>query len=324
MRVGIIGCGQQGRVHASAYARIEGVQIVGCCDVLPERAQELAQPFGAKAFTDYREMLAQARPEVVSVCTLEGHHAQHTIDSLQAGAHVLCEKMLAAHLDEARRMIETAEATGKLLATQFNYRHIPSIRWLKELLVQGMLGTPLLVTLTTSGYCHHHGVDLLRFLFGEIVAVQAHLQGGRDEAPYHGWETGISEELLYIPARAMGAIVQFASGLTGVLASSARYRLPDLMLELQLLTDKGRLTLRRMRSDNICGELDTTIDLANAQPFPAPVPFAATFPPSIRAFVDAIRGEGSDIATAYDGLRAMEIEHALMRAHQTGRQVDLG
>ncbi|MCS7219631.1 MAG: hypothetical protein NZ846_11835, partial [Thermus sp.] len=67
-----------------------------------------------------------------------------------------------------------------------------------------------------------------------------------------------------------------------------------------------------------------TLDLGDAPPFPAPVPFAATFPPSIRAFVGAVRGEGSDIATGYDGLRAMEIEHALVRAHQTGQQVNLG
>ncbi len=323
MRVAIIGCGGQGRIHANAYAQIEGVQIVACCDVLKERAQELAQAFGAAVFTDHKQMLAHTRPDIVSVCTLEGHHAQHTIDALEAGAHVLCEKMLSATLHEAHQMIETANATGRLLATQFNYRHIPSVRWLKSLLAQGRLGTPLLVVLITSGYCHHHGIDLLRFLFGEVVAVQASLRGGRDEAPYHGWATGISEELLYIPARAMGAVIDFADGLTAILASSARYHLPDLMLELHLLTERGRLTLRRMRSHNICGELDTALDLSDAPPFPTPVPFSATFPPSIRAFVQAVRGEASEIATGIDGLRAMEIEHALVRAHRTAQRVPL-
>jgi len=94
--VAIIGCGGQGSIHSDAYAQLPNVQIVGCCDVVPERAEQLASRYGAKVFTDFREMLTSLRPDIVSVCTLEGQHADATIAALQAGAHVLCEKMLAA------------------------------------------------------------------------------------------------------------------------------------------------------------------------------------------------------------------------------------
>jgi len=323
VKVAIIGCGGQGRVHAAAYAQLPHVQIVGCCDVVAERAEQLASQYGAKAFTDFCEMLAHLRPDIVSVCTLEGQHADATIAALQAGAHVLCEKMLAASLDEARQMVATARQVGRLLATQFNYRHIPSVQWLKKLLGDGILGEPLLVTLLTHGYCHHHGVDLLRFLFGEIVAVQAALRGDRAEAPYRGWETGISDDLLYIPSRAMGAVLHFSDGFLGVLSSSVRHRLDDFMLELHLLTTKGRLTLRRMRQSNICGELDTNLPSADVPPFPEPVPFSATFAPSIHAFVAAVQGKEVTVATGEDGLRAMEVEQALTVAAQTGKVVPL-
>lgn len=319
----IIGCGGQGRIHADAYAQLDGIQIVGCCDVIAEKAEQLANRYNARAFTDFREMLTTLRPDIVSVCTLEGQHADATITALQVGAHVLCEKMLAASLDEARAMVETARQVGRLLATQFNYRYIPSVRWLKNLLNDGALGEPLLVTLLTHGYCHHHGIDLLRFLFGEIVAVQATLKGDRSEAPYRGWETGISEDLLYIPSRAMGAVVQFANGFLGVLSSSIRHRIDDFMLELHLVTTKGRLTLRRMHQSNICGELDTNLPLTDLPTFPAPVPFSATFPPSINAFVAAVRNESVDIATGEDGLRAMEVERAINIAAKTGQIVPL-
>jgi len=321
--VAIIGCGGQGRIHADAYAQLDGIQIVGCCDVIAEKAEQLANRYNARAFTDFREMLTTLRPDIVSVCTLEGQHADATITALQVGAHVLCEKMLAASLDEARAMVETARQVGRLLATQFNYRYIPSVRWLKNLLNDGALGEPLLVTLLTHGYCHHHGIDLLRFLFGEIVAVQATLKGDRSEAPYRGWETGISEDLLYIPSRAMGAVVQFANGFLGVLSSSIRHRIDDFMLELHLVTTKGRLTLRRMHQSNICGELDTNLPLTDLPTFPAPVPFSATFPPSINAFVAAVRNESVDIATGEDGLRAMEVERAINIAAKTGQIVPL-
>lgn len=321
MKVAIIGCGGQGRIHADAYAQLPEVQIVGCCDVIAEKAEQLASRYGAKAFTDFREMLTNLRPDIVSVCTLEGQHADATIAALQAGSHVLCEKMLAASLDEARQMVATARQVGRLLATQFNYRHIPSVQWLKKLLGDGVLGEPLLVTLLTHGYCHHHGIDLLRFLFGEIVAVQAALRGDRSEAPYRGWETGISDDLLYIPSRAMGAVVQFTGGFLGVLSSSVRHRLDDFMLELHLLTTRGRVTLRQMRQSNICGDLDT--NLPDLPPFPEPTPFSATFAPSIHAFVAAVQGAKTSIATGEDGLRAMEVEHALIASAQTGKVVPL-
>ena len=321
MRVAIVGCGGQGRIHAHAFAQLPGVQVVGCCDVVPEKAQGLAASLDAEAFTDYHEMLTTVQPDIVSVCTPENHHAEPSIAALERGAHVLCEKMLAHALPEAQAMVQTARACGRLLATQFNYRFIPSVQWLKGLLDRGSLGEPLLVVLLTHAYCHHHGLDLLRFLFGDIVAVQAALFGSRTDVPYFSLKVTISEDLLYIPSRGMGGIVRFAKGFLGVLASSIRHDLRDFMMELHLLTTKGRVTLRRMRMDNINGELDTRLELPDAPPFPEPVPFNATFVPAIAAFVAAVRGEASAVASGEDGLRAMEIEHALILAHRTGQTV---
>ncbi len=320
MKVAIVGCGGQGRIHANAFAQLPDVQVVGCCDVVLEKAQTLAASLGAKAFTNYNEMLAALQPDIVSVCTPEDHHAGPTIAALKRGAHVLCEKMLASSLDEARTMVQTARSCGRRLATQFNYRFIPAIQWLKGLLDSGSLGEPLLVVLMTHAYCHHHSVDLLRFLFGEITAVQAALFGDRMDSPYLQ-KANISEDLLYHPPRGMGSIVHFAKGFLGVLSSSIRFDLRDFMLELHLLTTKGRLTLRRMRHANINGELDAGSELEGTPPFPAPVPFNATFAPAIAAFVAAVKGEVSPVASGEDGLRAMEIEHALVLAHRTGQKV---
>ncbi|MCS3917908.1 Gfo/Idh/MocA family oxidoreductase [Fervidibacter sacchari] len=322
MKVAIIGCGFAGMMHAKGYSQLEGVKIAGCCDIVPEKARELASRFGAEAFNDLEEMLEVIRPDIVSVCTLEKDHAFAAMAALKSGAHVLCEKMLASSLDEAKAMVQTAKEKGKLLATQFNYRHIPSIRWLKSLLSDGVLGEPLLVTLQTHSYCHHHSVDLLRFLFGEIVSVQATMRGERSEVPYKGWE-GISDDLLYIPPKAFGSILHFESGLIAVVAGSFLHQLDDLMLELNLVTAKGRLSLRRMRQGNICGDLDTNLDLSGAPPFPEPVPFLDTFPLSVQNFVKAVMGEPAIFATGDDGLKAMEIEKALLTAVRTGQIVSL-
>lgn len=322
MQVAIIGCGGQGNIHATAFAQLDGVKIVGCCDVVPERAKALAEKFGAQAFTDANEMLSAMRPDIVSVCTYEDTHAPMTIAALKAGAHVLCEKMLASSLDEARAMVQEAKETGKLLATQFNYRHIPSVRWLKNLLDGGALGEPLLITMLTHALCHHHGLDLLRFLFGEVTTVQAALHGDRSQTPYLD-RAGISADLLYHPPLGMGAVLRFEQGYLASIASSIRMNVNDFMVELHLVTTKGRLALRRMRRENISGELETNMDLSDVPPFPEPIPFNATFPPSIHSFVAAVRGETVDIATGEDGLRVMEIEHGIIVAHRTGQKVIL-
>ncbi len=82
MKVAIVGCGGQGRIHANAFAQLPDVQVVGCCDVVLEKAQTLAASWGAKAFTNYNEMLAALQPDIVSVCTPEDHHAGPTIAAL--------------------------------------------------------------------------------------------------------------------------------------------------------------------------------------------------------------------------------------------------
>ncbi|GAB4232950.1 MAG: Gfo/Idh/MocA family oxidoreductase [Acidobacteriota bacterium] len=111
--VGVIGVGSLGRHHARIYSQLPGVRLVGVADVREERAREVAGVYGARAYTDYRGLLG--RVEAVSIAVPTTLHAEIGAAFLREGAHVLVEKPMAADLAGADRLLEAAEAAGRVL-----------------------------------------------------------------------------------------------------------------------------------------------------------------------------------------------------------------
>lgn len=126
IRIGFIGCGAiANKKHTQALSKIDGVEIVAFCDIIPERAEASAKEFGtpdAKTYTDYKELLKDESIEVVHVCTPNRSHSFITVDALEAGKHVMCEKPMAINSAEAQKMLDAAKRTGKKLT--FGYQNI--------------------------------------------------------------------------------------------------------------------------------------------------------------------------------------------------------
>lgn len=144
VRVGIIGCGgiATGK-HLPGLSRLKNVEIVGFCDIVPERAEECKEKYGtegAKTYTDYKEMLAEAKLDVVHVLTPNDSHAPISIDAMEAGAHVMCEKPMAKKAADARAMLEASKRTGKKLTIGYQSRYRADSQYLKKLVEEGALG----------------------------------------------------------------------------------------------------------------------------------------------------------------------------------------
>lgn len=141
IRVGVIGCGVQGRVHLEAYRALEGVEIAAVCDLDPARAEVAARDYGAARWaTDYRELLAGAPPDLVSICTMPDSHCAVARAALQAGAHVVCEKPVALDAGEAAAMVEMAAAARRLLTIGLNMRYMAAAGWLHRYVAEGGIG----------------------------------------------------------------------------------------------------------------------------------------------------------------------------------------
>ena len=119
IRVGVIGCGgiANGK-HLPALKNVKEVEMVAFCDIIEERAVEAAKKYGtpdAKAYTDYKEMLKDERIVTVHVWTTKSSHSLISIDAMEAGKNVMCEKPMEKNYAEAKTMYETSVRTGKRL-----------------------------------------------------------------------------------------------------------------------------------------------------------------------------------------------------------------
>jgi len=144
VRIGIIGCGgiANGK-HMPTLSNMDNVELVAFCDIIEERAVKARDQYGiadAKVYTDYKELIADASIEVVHVLTPNKSHSFISIDSLEAGKHVLCEKPMAKTTAEAKEMLATAQRTGKKLTIGYDNRFRVDSQHVAKVTQSGELG----------------------------------------------------------------------------------------------------------------------------------------------------------------------------------------
>ncbi|MCI8351067.1 MAG: Gfo/Idh/MocA family oxidoreductase [Oscillospiraceae bacterium] len=144
VKVGIIGCGgiANGK-HMPSLKAVKGVEMVAFCDIIEERAVKAAAEYGtedAKVYTDYKELLKDKDIEVVHVLTPNRSHSFITVDALEAGKHVMCEKPMAKTYADAQKMLEAAKRTGKKLTIGYQARQRADSQYLKAACDAGELG----------------------------------------------------------------------------------------------------------------------------------------------------------------------------------------
>jgi predicted dehydrogenase len=148
IKVGIIGYGSIGRIHALAYQSIplysEGkipVRLTGVCSTSPEKRRLAMATAGFQwATPDYRELLASPEVDVVSICVPNHLHREIVTGALEAGKHTYAEKPLALNLGEAAAILEQANRSGVRTGMAFVYRFVPAVMRAKAMLDAGMLG----------------------------------------------------------------------------------------------------------------------------------------------------------------------------------------
>lgn len=139
LKFGIIGCGRIAQRHAEHIDKVG--KLTAVCDIVADKAEQLAERHGAKAYVEVMGML-KGNPEmdVVSICSPNGLHAEHTIKSLQAGFHVLCEKPMAISVHDCGEMINTAERANRRLFIVKQNRFNPPVAAVKKTIEEGRLG----------------------------------------------------------------------------------------------------------------------------------------------------------------------------------------
>lgn len=142
LKVAVVGCGGISRRHLEGYAESGRAELVGVADIVPERAEAAAEKFGSKPYGSVTELLDAQQPDLVSVSTPPGSHAEIAIEVLRSGASVLVEKPPVLSLAELDAIAEAEQASEGTAYVIFQHRHGSGALRAADLLARGALGTP--------------------------------------------------------------------------------------------------------------------------------------------------------------------------------------
>ena len=265
IRTAIIGASFAKAAYLPALATVEDVEVVAVASARLESAQSAAQAFGIPhAYDDWRAMLDAHPVDLVGIATPVVHHAPMTLAALDAGAHVICEKPMAMTSDEARQMLERAEALGRVHLIGHELRFNPNRRKIKRLIEEGAIGAVRHVNIVNIssawgdpasrpqddwwslesmgggrfGANGSHQIDLVRFWLGDIgliagqVATMVPYRSGKDTG--QPWTATADDQASFTAEMKNGAIVSvFMSG-------AARHTMGN---QLQIFGSEGTLLL---------------------------------------------------------------------------------
>lgn len=221
----VVGLGNIGVEHVRALTRTPAARLVGVCDRSPATARALAERWGVDgAYADLAEMLDTARPQVVHIATPPASHAALALQCLEAGAHVLVEKPLAADPEDVDRLLQEAERRGLHVVENYNYlwnRQLLQVRsWAQDGSLGDVLHVDAEVSLDvlgpTSPFVTGHGAPFALGLRGGLVAdFLPHLASiafvllGAHRSVSSLWD---KRSASLLPADEMRALVRHAAG----------------------------------------------------------------------------------------------------------------
>ncbi|MCI9627457.1 MAG: Gfo/Idh/MocA family oxidoreductase [Clostridia bacterium] len=349
IKVGIIGVGNISGMHIQAYQQNPNVELYAFCDINEEQLNKRAKEFGiSRTFTNKEDMLALPELDAVSVCTWNSAHAECAIAALEAGKHVLCEKPMATNAEDARRMKEAAEKSGKLLMIGFVRRFGNDCAVLQDFLNTGFFGDLYYAKATylrrngcPGGWFGEkarsgggplidlgvHVIDLVRYLMGNPKPVSVYgatyqklfdRRDLKDKKEYVA--TSKTDHDIYDVEDLASAMIRFDNGAT--LAVEASF-------SLNLKEDKGDIELFGTKAGaKLSPELEiftetngymTNVTLEK----PTALSFEGLFEGEIDHFVDCIQNGTDCQAPAEDGIQLMRILDAIYESARTGHEVVL-
>ena len=251
MKFGIIGAGMIGQFHGKAIEAMQGGELHSVFDLRAEAAQQLAEQFDAKPFSDLEKFLADDELQLVTVGTPSGAHLEPSLAALNAGKHVICEKPLEITPERIDLMMRAAEENGVSLAAVLNRRFHPAMDAFKTTVDSGRFGTLTSASAYVKWYRDQayydsaawrgtwaldgggalmnqsiHTIDALLYLAGPVVSVQAST-------------ACLTHSDIEVEDTAV-AILEFANGARGVIeGSTSNWSKEGHPARIQLCGDRG-------------------------------------------------------------------------------------
>jgi len=320
VRIGIIGTGYIGNVHGRIYSGDERAEVSALFDIIPERAEAAARKIGGRVCSSREELFEHC--DAVLVCTPNKTHVEIATDAVEHGKHVFCEKPFAIGIEDAGRLLETADASNAVFQVGHNRRYAPVYAKLRELLGEdtphsahikmnrGELKNPAWTgdVNVTGGFLYEttiHLFDMMRFQFGEIEELVAY--GSQHEYPE------LDE---------FSVIFKFKSGFHCTFASSS---------DASWLFPFERIEVFCHHRTILTEEMEHLIDSRGYDANFGTLSWAMTekeerwgYVQEDKAFVDSIIDGTEPPVTATDGFKSVELVESVYEAIRSGKRIVFG
>jgi predicted dehydrogenase len=313
-----------------------------------ERAEEKAAEYtkkipgaAAQCFSDYKQMIAQTKPDIVTIAAESGKHPEIAVYCLNSGCHVICEKPMALSTKDACAMIDAAKRNNRKLAVCFQNRFNAPVQRLRAALDAGRFGRILHGSIqirwnrndayyaeapwrgtwaqdggTLMNQCTH-GIDLLQWILGED-AVRVQAQARRFLRPIEAEDFG-------------AAIVEFKNGAVGLIEGSACIYPKNLNETLSIFGENGAAVIGGLavnkidtwRLDDAKERGDTEEAILNPKEKDPPTVYGFGHTALFYDFIRAIEENREPLVSGDAGKKALEIILAIYKSQKTGRAVDL-
>jgi predicted dehydrogenase len=335
----IVGCGRIAKRHADLLGtgQINGARLAAVCDHLPERANAFAQRYGVPAYSSLEALLRAPSIDAVSVLTPSGMHAEHAIAVARSGRHVIVEKPMALRLEDADRMIATADAAKvNLLVVKQNRFNVPVVK-AREALDAGRLGQLVLGTVRVR-WCRdqsYYDQDNWRGTWAQDGGVIA------NQASHHvdmlGWFMGPVESVHARAARSLVRIeaedtavatLRFRSGALGVVEATCATRPKDLEGSLSVLgaggtIEIGGFAVNEIRHWNFVQREPADADVMERFSVNPPNVYGFGHQAYYEHVVDVLARGVRPLVDGHEGRSSLELVCALYESMASGHEVRL-
>ena len=336
INVGILGCGWAGAsAHGPALDRIKNVNIVAVCDISIDKAIHTSRKFNCNAYHNLDDMINSEEIDVVVNCTPEINHYTTTLKLLSSGIDVFCEKILAESYDKALEMVEKATDNNRVLAVNYNYRFIPEIIRIKELIKSKEFGKLINLNIFVHSFSYHHILDLIFFLGVKVKSVFSIYDDPnspenkirrkiKGDSFLGDWRDKF-ENILYMPYNSCSLIVELENGIVVNIVSSMLFESRSLVLNLEAIFENEVVTYSGLGYNNL-GRLTSSngsLLKKSKKDKIHKTDFTYTFDKSIESFFKNYC-EGQNFET--DGSHALEIirlENKISQSNISGKNIFL-
>lgn len=343
MKYALIGCGRISTNHMKAAVN-NHLEIVGVCDILPEKMEEILEKHELKEdasihhYTDYKELLENEMPDLVSIATESGNHAEIALYCIEKGVHVIIEKPMAMSIDDANKIIELSEKKNVKVSACHQNRFNIAVQELRRAIESGRFGKISHGSIHVRWNRNHgyydqaswrgtwaedggalmnqciHGIDLLRWMMGDEVEEVY----GATRQQFHD----------YLEAEDVGmAVVKFKNGAIGTIEGTTNVYPKNLEETLYIFGENGTVKIGGTSTNNIdvwnfADETEEDDKIKGLEEATSNV-YGNGHTSLFADVMDAIENDRKPYVDAVAGRNALEMILSIYKSQKTGQPVKL-